>query len=266
MCDAQRAAATGSIVGGRSVFIAILQAPEYIGPMIYPAFGALLRRLWGRCAICHDSPQPAICNECARLFASPAPRCTRCALPLFMEDEDCAHCARQSLWLTAPDETIASVRYAYPWDGLIQAFKFQSETGWAAPLGEIMCQTQRARAALERAQWVLPMPLSPARLRRRGFNQSDLLVRAISTPKRRQNLLYRTRDTAPQSGLGLAQRLDNLAGAFAVRPRDANTIRGAHVIVVDDVMTSGASVYGACQALREAGVQRVDAWVFARAE
>ena len=234
--------------------------------MIYPAFGALFRRLWGRCAICHDSPQPAICSDCTRLFGSRTPRCIRCALPLLAESDDCDHCARQSLWLSTPDETIASVRYAYPWDGLIQAFKFQSETGWADHFSQIMCQTQRAQWALAQAQFVMPMPLSGARLRRRGFNQSDLLVQAISRHKHRPDLLQRTRDTAPQSALGLAQRLDNLADAFAVRQSDVSTIRGAHVIVVDDVMTSGASLSGACGALREAGAKRVDAWVFARAE
>ena len=106
--------------------------------------------------------------------------------------------------------------------------------------------------ALASTTLLLPMPLSPAR--------------AIAPQKHHGDLLYRTRDTPPQSALGLSQRLDNLADAFAVRNGGLARLRGAHVTVIDDVTTSGASLSGACRALRDAGAARVDAWVFARAE
>ena len=108
---------------------------------------------------------------------------------------------------------------------------------------------------------VITRPPAPARL-----YQSDLLARAIAPQKHHGDLLYRTRDTPPQSALGLSQRLDNLADAFAVRNGGLAQLRGAHVTTIDDVMTSGASLSGACRALRDAGAARVDAWVFARAE
>ncbi len=123
-----------------------------------------------------------------------------------------------------------------------------------------------AEPALERADLVLPMPLSPVRLRERGFNQAFELARRLAPGKTDAGLLIRTRDTPAQSGLTRAERLRNLQGAFAIEPLRASQVRGRRIVLVDDVMTSGASLFSAAQALRTGGAAHVSAIVLARTE
>ena len=129
----------------------------------------------------------------------------------------------------------------------------------------------RCLADLEWTDWLLPLPLSLQRLQTRGFNQSWLLaqhlVRSSHTAARADaSLLLRIRDTRPQSQLMREERLTNVKGAFMVDPLRAYQLDGRHVVLVDDVMTSGASIYTAAQALQTAGAARVTALVLARTE
>src|SRR5690606_29209375 len=115
-----------------------------------------------------------------------------------------------------------------------------------------------------RPQAVVPVPLHCARLRRRGYDQALELARplahALALPLQ-PRLLQRVRATAPQSELSAAARRRNLRDAFVVA---ADAAPPAHVVLVDDVMTTGATLHAAARALRHAGVARVDAWVCAR--
>ena len=120
--------------------------------------------------------------------------------------------------------------------------------------------------ALDAADLVLPMPLSRERLRERGFNQALLLARALAPSKTQANFLLRMRDTPPQSSLSRAARLDNVRHAFAMEPLYPTAVAGKRVVLVDDVMTSGASLTAAAQCLRQAGAAHITALVFARAE
>jgi ComF family protein len=110
------------------------------------------------------------------------------------------------------------------------------------------------------------MPLSPARLRERGFNQAHELARRLSPAKTDATLLLRTRDTPAQSGLPRSDRLRNLRGAFALEPLRADAVRGRRVVLVDDVMTSGASLFAAAGVLRLAGAAHLTAVVLARTD
>jgi ComF family protein len=110
------------------------------------------------------------------------------------------------------------------------------------------------------------MPLAPARLRERGFNQAHELARRLAPDKCDPGLLLRTRETPPQSGLARRDRLRNLRGAFALDPRRAGAVQGRRLVLVDDVMTSGASLYTAAQVLRAAGAARITAIVLARTD
>lgn len=123
-----------------------------------------------------------------------------------------------------------------------------------------------AEDTLDAADWVLPIPLSAQRLAERGYNQAWLLARQLSPHKADAHLLLRTRDTPSQRSLPRADRLANLVGAFAVEPLRANQLRGKKVVLVDDVMTSGASLHSAARVLRQAGVARISALVLARTE
>ena len=119
---------------------------------------------------------------------------------------------------------------------------------------------------LAQADCVLPIPLSPERLAERGYNQSLLLARQLCPGKTDDRLLLRTRHTPAQRSLPRAERLANLIGAFAVDPLRAAEIRGRRMVLVDDVMTSGASLHTAAQVLSQAGAAHVSAVVLARTE
>ena len=175
----------------------------------------------------------------------------------------CGACLRQP---PALDACVAAVSYAFPWSRLVVAFKFQAAPGWAAPLAQVLRSAPWVEPALEAADLVLPMPLSAQRLRERGYNQSWLLARQLAPHKADAGLLLRVRDTLPQSSLSRAERVRNLRHAFLVEPLRAAEVAGRRVVVVDDVMTSGASLQASAQALRGAGAHHVTGLVFARAE
>jgi ComF family protein len=106
--------------------------------------------------------------------------------------------------------------------------------------------------------------LSAARLAERGFNQSLLLALQLSPSKTQSHLLLRTRHTQAQSQLNRQARLSNLLGAFAMSPLEAGAVRGQHILLIDDVMTSGATLNLVAQVLKQAGAQKVSALVLAK--
>jgi ComF family protein len=164
----------------------------------------------------------------------------------------------------ALDACFAAVAYAYPWSGLVLDFKFHAQTGLAAALALLLRSAPWVEPALDGADLVLPMPLSRERLRARGFNQALLLARQLAPDKADSQLLLRLRDTPAQHTLGRTERLTSLAGAFAVDPLGFDRLRDARVVLVDDVMTSGASLFTAAQTLRQAGAVHITGLVIAR--
>ena len=129
--------------------------------------------------------------------------------------------------------------------------------------------TPGAEDSIEAADWVLPIPLSAQRLAERGFNQAWELAQALHLQSRspaalHARLLLRLRHTEAQSRLPRQDRLANVRGAFLVDPLMARQVQGRQVVLIDDVMTSGASLASAAQALRQAGAASVRAIVVAR--
>jgi ComF family protein len=110
------------------------------------------------------------------------------------------------------------------------------------------------------------VPLSTARLQQRGYNQSLEICKHLSRTKTDATLLLRIIDTLTQSSLSKSERLKNVKAAFAVEPFRAKELQGKHVLLVDDVMTSGATLFAAAAALRQAGATHITAVVFARTE
>lgn len=214
-----------------------------------------------QCAVCHAWPSQRVCNACAARFAQPAVRCQRCALRV---PEGVAVCGACTLHPPLFDACLAAVDYAYPWADILAAFKFRGDAGWAATLATLVRSTPWVEPALDAADRVLPVPLSTQRLRERGFNQSALLARQLARQKADPYTLLRVTATEAQSGLPRAQRLHNLRGAFAVEPSRAAALRGLRVVLLDDVMTTGATLHAATLALREAGVAHVTGLVLAR--
>ncbi len=120
--------------------------------------------------------------------------------------------------------------------------------------------------ALDAAQLLVPMPLSAPRLAQRGFNQAFELAKQLDARKAVSSLLLRLRETPAQAALDLQARLANVRGAFAVDPLRVAAVKGKRIVLVDDVMTSGASLHAAAQALRQAGAASVTGLVFARTD
>ena len=172
---------------------------------------------------------------------------------------ECGDCLRRSPALT---HTCAVFVYGFPLDRLIPRFKFHRDLAAGRLMAELMAG---ALGTTPRPDAIVPVPLHARRMRERGYDQALELARplaaALGLPLR-SDLLQRVRATAPQSELDAGQRQRNLAKAFAARNE---AIPLQHVALVDDVMTTGATLEAAARALQGAGVQRVDAWVCARA-
>lgn len=154
--------------------------------------------------------------------------------------------------------TLAAFTYSFPLDKLVQALKYGERLMLAGALA-----SRLAQRVATRPDCLLAMPLHPSRLRERGFNQSLELARHIAGNLNIPLLPHacqRVRDTPPQSALTWRERGKNMRKAFAV----TQDFSGKHVAVVDDVMTSGASLNELALALRRAGVHKVSAWVIAR--
>ena len=135
-------------------------------------------------------------------------------------------------------------------------------------LAPLLARLMAARLSLAGPDWqVVPVPLHRWRLWRRGFNQAALLARAIARDKGAALLvdgLVRRKPTPSLGGLGRAARARALSGAIGVHPRRAAALAGARVVLVDDVLTSGATTDACVRALKRAGAERVVVCCFAR--
>ena len=164
------------------------------------------------------------------------------------------------------DQTLAVVPYDYPWANLIARFKFQEQAGWARSLATLMRSAPWVEPALDRADCLLPMPLSEPRLRERGYNQSLVLARALAPDKLHADVLLRVKDSAAQSTLPRSERHLAVRGAYALEPTRAAGLHNKRLVLLDDVMTTGASLFEAARVLRRAGAAHITALVLARTE
>lgn len=222
--------------------------------------------LWpARCLVCGDPGEDGrdLCGRCDRHLPWSGAACARCALPvpaaLPGETTICTLCEHEPPPI---HRTHAAFAYAAPLDRLLPRLKFHGDLATGRLCARLMAERF---AGLPIPDALVPVPLHPRRLRERGYNQAREigapLARQLGVPLR-EDLLRRVRHTRPQSRLEADARQTNLEDAFAVREGRAIP---AHVVLVDDVMTTGATLHAAAWALREAGVRRVDAWVVARA-
>ena len=220
-----------------------------------------------RCAICAAASRGRrlrVCADCSARFAAPQRRCLGCALALpAPAGARCGRCLRDPPpWVTA----VAALDYGYPWDRLLAALKFHDGLDllpWAT--GALAGAVTAAGASV--ADIVLPVPLATARLRERGYNQAWELARGVAVARAlpaRADWLERLIDTPHQLTLPLEERVANMRGAFAVTAAGRTGLANKRVALVDDVLTTGATLAEASRTLLAAGAAQVEVWVLAR--
>lgn len=211
----------------------------------------------GRCFLCRGASlrgEP-LCPAClADLPRLPAPCCPRCAVP----SPEGALCGRCLVHPPQFDATVAALTYGFPADVLVQSLKYRGELALAPLLGRLLAAALPPDASVDVA---LPVPLSAPRLRMRGYNQAMEIARSLPGAQRLEPMLCtRVRDTPPQSDLPWDARARNVRDAF----RCTRSLAGLSVGVIDDVMTTGATLDAVAAALKRAGAARVTNWVVAR--
>lgn len=215
------------------------------------------------CALCGARCDQDLCADCDRALPRLGPGCPQCAAPVAGIACDapapCGRCQRRP---PAYDRVRALYSYALPVDRMILGLKYGRRIDWARVLGERLAN--RIAASGSDIDVIIPVPLHRQRLRERGYNQSLELTRPVAARLDRPLVLRgvtRARATAPQTGLSATLRRRNMRNAFDVT-RDFD---GRRIAMVDDVMTSGATVDAFARCLKRAGAAYIEVWVVARA-
>lgn len=212
----------------------------------------------GTCLLCRGAAeQGALCAPCdADLPRLDEPLCPRCALPS-PAGEICGRCLAHPPHF---DATIAALAYRFPADVLVHALKFRGELALAGVLARLLAQRIGPDPA---ASWLVPVPIAAGRLRERGFNQALEIARHVARAtgtRLAPEWCERARETPAQTDLPWAERVSNVRGAF----RAGGALEGAAIAVLDDVMTTGATLDAIAATLKRAGASRVVNWVVAR--
>jgi ComF family protein len=210
------------------------------------------------CVMCGSMSHNGLwCRACdAALPYLNAPHCPVCALPTH-NGEVCGHCLAQPPLFTL---ATAVFGYAFPLDKLIQDMKYAEQLALAHAFAKKLVQ------AIDKSSlpdYVIAMPLHPAKLRERGFNQSLLLAATVARElklKLLPNACRRVRDTPPQSALPWKERKKNVRNAFSCEM----DLAGKRVALVDDVLTTGASLNALAEAVSKRGAIQISVWVVAR--
>jgi ComF family protein len=206
----------------------------------------------GSCFLCRGAARALLCGACdADLPRLARPLCPRCALES-PRGELCGRCLSQA---PAYDATQAALAYEFPADALVQALKFRGELALAACLANLVLE----KTSLTTVDCIVPVPLSAQRLRERGYNQSAEIARHLGG-RLEIDACVRERDAPPQAGLDREARRRNVRGAFRCRRSFADR----RVAVIDDVMTTGATLDELARALKAAGASSVTNWVVCR--
>lgn len=188
------------------------------------------------------------------------PLCDICGQPT-IADEICRRCTKVP---PSIDKIRSSVLYTDPVTKFMRRFKYQDQFALAKPMGQMMAETIKSQPVLT-PEILIPIPLHPHRQNERGYNQSYLLAlevsRLIGVPVLEKGL-ERTRETAVQAKLDFEERLKNVEDVFVVTTSD---LTNKHIGLIDDVCTTGATLFSAAESLKSAGASRVTGLTFARA-
>jgi ComF family protein len=245
-------------MGGRDGEIAGAGRPVTVGGALRAVARSLIELVYPpRCAACGAGVEAEpFCAVCAEAIEPVPPGCRRCGLP--DAGDPCDGCRTTP---PAFDAVQAGGLHGGPLADAVHALKYGNRPALARPLGAWLA----ARVVLPTGGVVVSVPLGRRRLIERGYDQAALLADALARAgkaRRRRGLLRRTRETPPQVGRSRVERAANVSGAFSAD----RAIAGQDVVLVDDVVTTGATAGAAAQALRSAGARSVVVIALARAE
>jgi ComF family protein len=210
------------------------------------------------CVLCDAAEADVVCAPCRASLPCAATYCPSCAAPNHVAI--CGACLRDKPQF---DATLAAYQYQFPLDRLVQSFKFSANLALVDFFSDALAR-QVKHSGMLMPDMIVALPLANKRLASRGFNQSALIADVVGrllNIKVAHSAMLRIRETPPQAGLSRALRLKNIKGAFDC----AGNVDGKHIAVIDDVMTTGATLSEAAKVLKRAGAIKVDAWVLARA-
>ncbi|MFZ1181309.1 MAG: ComF family protein [Herbaspirillum sp.] len=232
-------------------------------------FHRLPQLLPSSCVLCAQIGRNALCQPCRQHYFTTRPRrCMQCAMPIPTTAREirCGDCLKHQ---PAFDATIVAADYAAPADQLVLALKFSARLPLAPLMADMLRNVIRheTKRGLAMPTLLTAVPLGTSRLQERGFNQSLEIARMLSRrldTALAPHLLVRLRDTQAQATLPTRERRHNMHRAFAVPPAAIDHVCGCHIGVVDDVITTGATLNEIAATLKRFGAQRVTNIVFAR--
>ncbi|MGK5026691.1 ComF family protein [Janthinobacterium sp. RB2R34] len=218
-----------------------------------------------QCALCAGSCHGVVCSPCRQQYLEQTRRrCRQCANPLADVAVLCGRCLRRP---PAYDATWTVADYAAPVDQLLLQLKFGARLALAPLFAQLLAAAAQRDSGWDAPQVLCPVPLGPARLVERGYNQALEIARPLARSldiALLAQLAIRVRETRAQSGVAPRERRANLAHAFMVAPQYAGEMANCHVGIVDDVMSSGHTVHALAAALKRAGARKVTVLVAAR--
>lgn len=224
-----------------------------------------------RCLLCHlSSNQSLICQYCYSAILTERPCCLHCGCGLANSQDFCGECLKHPFYF---QQLHAIASYQSPFPELIKQLKYNNQLLYADLLGLLLASSIKQRYTTEQLKeidFIIPVPLHITKQRKRGFNQAQLIVDALikhlPLPTIVNTPLIRNKLTHAQEGLNRKQRTSNLKHAFSLNEQSSIALKGKYIVLIDDVVTTGATINSLCQCLLAADVSRIDVWCICRTE
>ncbi|MFT6927498.1 MAG: ComF family protein [Psychromonas sp.] len=221
-----------------------------------------------RCLMCElSSNDRLICGPCQTALLEARTCCQRCGLALNICLPFCGDCLKQAHLF---EQLHALGSYQPPYSQMVKKLKYTKQLLYGELLGELLSESivlNLSAQQLSRVDYLLPVPLHTKKQRTRGFNQAQIIAQVVGKHLNIPLILEgvnRQINTRAQEGLTLNNRKKNLNGAFSISLAVQQEITGAHIVIIDDVVTTGATANSLCQTLLKAGAQRIDIWCCCR--
>jgi len=226
-----------------------------------------------QCFLCSARCKGLICQDCDSQLPGLNNSCKQCSLPLAKlqpaasensGETLCGECLQST---PSFDRIICGFSYHFPIPFLLNAFKHHRHLRTGLFLSRQLCS--KLQDEYKNDPWpdfICPVPLNWQRRLSRGFNQADFIAKKVSKELKlpRQNIVRKPRKTHSQQNLNRKQRLKSLSGAFSIKLKKHQSLEGAHIAIVDDVVTTSATAEALAHLLKKHGAKRVDIWALAR--